>query len=520
LQVTKTVIVRQLEKLISWLEYRQKRMWFIAVLLGFVLALGQAPVSFPVGIVTSIPILGYCAFRVNTWKQAFAIGWWAGFGYFGLSMIWLVEPFFVEPEKHAILAPFALIGMSGGLALFWGGAFALSKQFGTGLGRYIIGLAVAWAAVEYLRSILFTGFPWGLLGYTWIETPIAQWASVVGPFGLVFITILGGLLMLSFPGKRLAAPMVTVLFFGVLWAGGAWRIPDVQSEQETNIRVRLIQPNAPQHQKWDPDWMGVFFRRGLEFTSAQAKQPVDLVVWPETSVPFALQDNVGDLQILSDAAGPRAHIIAGIRRFEGDKIYNSMVHLDEKGGLVSVYDKSHLVPFGEYVPFSEYLSGLGLRGLAANLQGFSSGTGPEVVSAFGLPAYLAMICYEAIFPSYARTDTERPEFLLHITNDAWFGDTIGPYQHLVQVQFRAIEQGLPAARAANTGISAMIDPYGRVISKLKLNEAGFLDANLPVPLDATIYARFGNLPFLIVLFILGLTAKYVTIRPGKQTTAL
>lgn len=493
-------------------------MWIVAVLLGFVLALGQAPVSLPIGVFTSIPILGYCAYRANTKKQAFAIGWYAGLGYFGLSMLWLVEPFFVEPEKHAIFAPFALLAMSGGLALFWGGAFAFSKQFNTGLGRYIIGLAVAWAAAEYLRSVLFTGFPWGLIGYTWIKTPIAQWASIIGPFGLNFITFFGGLLLLSMPRKRFAGLVLTTLFFGFFLATGAWHTPNPRDEQQVNIRVRLIQPNAPQHQKWQPEWIKVFFRRGLELTASPAPQPIDLVIWPETSVPFALENNAGDLEILSDAAGPNAHIIAGIRRFEGEKLYNSMVHLDPKGGLVAVYDKSHLVPFGEYVPFSQYLSGLGLRGMAANLQGFSSGAGPEVISAFGLPSYLAMICYEAIFPSFARTDTNRPEFLMHITNDAWFGDTIGPYQHLVQVQFRAIEQGLPAARAANTGISAVIDPYGRIIGSLNLNKAGYLDANLPVPLDATIYARLGNLPFLIVLFILGLTAKYVTFRSSKQTT--
>lgn len=514
------MIINLLDKLILWLGRRPRRMWIMAVLLGFVLALGQAPISFPIGIFTSVPILGYCAYRANTKKQAFVIGWYAGLGYFGLSMIWLVEPFFVEPEKHAIFAPFALLAMSGGLALFWGGAFAFSKQFSTRLGRYIIGLAVAWAAAEYLRSVLFTGFPWGLIGYTWIETPIAQWASIIGPFGLTFISFIGGLLMLGMPGKRFAGPVLTVLFFGVLSATGAWRTYEVPKKQQTNIRVRLVQPNAPQNKKWEPEWIRVFFRRGLELTSAPAQKPVDLVIWPETSVPFALENNAGDLKILSDAAGPNAHIIAGIRRFEGDKLYNSMVHLDPKGGLVAVYDKSHLVPFGEYVPFSQYLSGLGLRGLAANLQGFSAGTGPEVISAFGLPSYLAMICYEAIFPSFTRGYTKRPEFLMHITNDAWFGDTIGPYQHLVQVQFRAIEQGLPAARAANTGISAVIDPYGRIIDNLKLNEAGFLDADLPLPLKATLYARLGDLPFLALLFILGLTAKYVTFRSGKQTTTL
>jgi apolipoprotein N-acyltransferase len=509
------VIIEFLEKLLAWLGRKSKRVWFTAVFLGFLLAIGQAPISFPIGVVTSIPILGYCAFRANTWKQAAAIGWWAGFGYFGLSLIWLVEPFLVEPERHAILAPFALFGMAGGLALFWAAAFGLSKQYGTGLGRYIIGLAVFWALAEYFRSIVFTGFPWGLLGYTWIETPIAQWVSIIGPFGLVFITTFGGLLVLSFPSKRITGPAIAAVFFVGLWAGGAWHLPNADSGQETNIRVRLIQPNAPQHQKWHPDWMGIFFRRGLELTSAPAKEPIDLLVWPETSVPFALQDNVEDLKILSDAAGPKAQIIAGIRRFEGNRLYNSMIHLDQKGGLVSVYDKSHLVPFGEYIPFAEYLSGLGIRGLAANLQGFSPGNGPEVISAFGLPSYLPLVCYEAIFPYAVRTQDKRPEFLLHITNDAWFGDTIGPYQHLVQVQFRAIEQGLPAARSANTGISAVIDPYGRIVSRLQLNEKGFLDVDLPVPLRPTLYAYTGDWPILLFLFLLGFLAKYVTFRTSN-----
>jgi apolipoprotein N-acyltransferase len=500
-----------------WLGQRPRRMWFLAIFLGFVLAIGQAPISLPIGVFTSIPILGYCAYRTKTKKQAFAIGWCAGLGYFGFSMVWLVEPFLIEPEKFAVLAPFALLAMSGGLALFWGGAFALSKQFGAGLGRFIIGLAVAWAVAEYLRSIVFTGFPWGLLGYTWINTPIAQSVSVIGPFGLVFATVFGGLLVLSLPGKRFAGPLVAVLFFAALAFGGVWRTKDVPVNQEKNIRVRLVQPNAPQDKKWDPDWIGVFFRRALELTSAPADDPVDLVVWPETAVPFFLQDNAGDLGILSDAAGPNAQIIAGIRRFEDDKLYNSLVQIDEKGGLLSVYDKSRLVPFGEYVPFSEYLSVLGLRGLAANLQGFSSGNGPEVMSSPGLPSYLPLICYEAIFPANASIDGERPEFLLQITNDAWFGNYVGPYQHLVQMQFRAIEQGLPAARAANTGISAVIDPYGRIVSSLKLNEAGFLDVDLPVPLKPTLYTRSGQWPFLVLMFILGLTAKYVTFRSGKDT---
>ncbi len=504
---------QRLEKLLVWLDHSPKRMWFLAFVLGIILALGQAPVSLPIGVFISIPILGYCGFYTQTRKQAFGIGWWAAFGYFAVGLIWLIEPFFVEPEKHAILAPFALAAMSGGLALFWGAAFAVSKIFQSSQMRYSIGLAITWVCAEYLRSVLFTGFPWGLLTYIWANTPIAQTVSIIGPYGLTFVTVIGGLMVLNTPKRKFVGPIASVLIFGILWIGGIYRMPLVDEIERTSTRVRLIQPNAPQYQKWDPEWIGVFFRRGLELTNTPAEEPVDLVVWPETSVPFGLEDNVADLQVLSDAAGPSADIIAGIRRFEGGRLYNSLVHMDGKGGVLTTYDKSHLVPFGEYVPYADYVADFGFRGLAANLQGFSPGDGLRVVSTAGLPSYLPLICYEAIFPLAIRTNENRPEFLLHITNDAWFGDYIGPFQHLVQVQFRAIEQGLPVARSANTGVSAMIDPYGRILDRLPLNEKGYLDANLPKPLSATIYARYGEIPFLIFLFILGLGAKYVTFAP-------
>ncbi|KAB7613355.1 apolipoprotein N-acyltransferase [Amylibacter sp. SFDW26] len=503
-----------------WLDHSPKRMWVLAFVLGAILALGQAPVSLPIGVFISIPILGYCGFHTQTKKQAFGIGWWAAFGYFVFGLIWLVEPFFVEPEKHAILAPFALAMMSGGLALFWGAAFAVAKIWGESLMRYSIGLAVAFVCAEYLRSVLFTGFPWGLLSYMWINTPVAQAAAFIGPYGLTFVTLLGGLLMLSFAKHRFMGPIISICFVGIFAVMGAYRLSVVSEMSET--RVRLVQPNAPQHQKWHPEWKPVFFRRGLEFTQAKADKPIDLVVWPETSVHFLFENNTADLGILSNYAGPNAHIIAGIQRAQfnaqtqRDQYYNSSVHLDPRGGLLSTYDKSHLVPFGEYVPFSEYLSEYGFRGLAQTIGGFSTGEGLRVVKTQGLPSYMPMICYEAIFPMAINGHPERPEFLLHMTNDAWFGDYIGPYQHLVQVQFRAIEQGLPVARSANTGVSAMIDPYGRILDQLELNKKGFLDANLPKPLNPTVYSQYGELPVLILLLLLGLGAKYVTFRPNLR----
>ena len=207
------MIEQKLERLLVWLGHSSKRMWFLAFILGAILALGQAPISIPIGVFISIPILGYCGFYARTRKQAFGIGWWAAFGYFSFGLIWLVEPFFVEPEKHAILAPFALAAMSGGLALFWGAAFTLAKIFQGSRLRYFTGLAITLVCVEYLRSIVFTGFPWGLLAYSWINTPIAQTASIIGPYGLTFVTILGGLLVVGVNKRSIIGPFTSILFF-------------------------------------------------------------------------------------------------------------------------------------------------------------------------------------------------------------------------------------------------------------------------------------------------------------------
>lgn len=487
---------------------------FLFVLaLGCLLAFGQPPVSIPFSIFISLPILCYLTFWAKTYKQAFLVGWCAGLGYFMLGLIWLIEPFLVEPEKHAILAPFALFGMAGGLATFWGAAFAISKWFGQKLWGQSAGLIIAWTLAEYLRSVLFTGFPWGLLSYSWVNTPVAQWAAYVGPFGLLFLTLLCGLMLVSFPTRNFLGPVLALTSFAILWGVGAARTTGTDLKPDESFRVRLIQPNAPQHQKWDPEWTDVFFARSLKLTSLPSDIPIDLVVWPETSVPFLLDGNVDALQLLSDAAGKGAHIIAGIQRTDGDAYYNSMVHLNPQGNLVALYDKYRLVPFGEYIPFSKYLPLLGLRGLAQQLDGFTAGTGAALIDVTGVPAYRPLICYEAIFPWAASQDGgQRPKFLLHITNDAWFGAQIGPLQHLAQVQFRAIEQGLPVLRSANTGVTAVIDPYGRILNQLGMNKTGKLDSYLPMPVDLTLYSKIGDYPIILFLLILGAIVKYVTCR--------
>jgi apolipoprotein N-acyltransferase len=268
------------------------------------------------------------------------------------------------------------------------------------------------------------------------------------------------------------------------------------------IALRLVQPNAEQDKKWDPRYSSVYFRRQLELSARPAKTPRDLVIWPEAAVTLWLDEAPKIQKLITEAAGANAQAIVGIRRFEGARIYNSMALLGPDGRAREVYDKTHLVPFGEYVPFASILSKFGIYGLAAeDGAGFSAGAGRELLDLGTLGQVLPLICYESIFPDMARHQGQRPDWILQITNDAWFGRLAGPQQHLAQARVRAIEQGLPFIRVANTGISAVIDPNGRILARLPMGVAGKLDADLPGHLPPTFYGRTGDWLMLAALVI-------------------
>jgi apolipoprotein N-acyltransferase len=270
--------------------------------------------------------------------------------------------------------------------------------------------------------------------------------------------------------------------------------------------IRLVQPNAEQHLKWDPERARFYFNRLLELSAmpSEAKTRPELVIWPETSVPYLLNRAGGALGDIA-AASLGAVTVVGIQRTEDDRGWNSMAVIAPDGQVGEVYDKHHLVPFGEYIPFGDLAYSLfGVQAFAAQVgNGYSAGSGAAVLDLgprFGLA--LPLICYEAVFPQDLRAAPGRARFILQITNDAWFGTLTGPFQHLAQARLRAIEQGLPLVRSANTGVSAVVDARGRIIAELPLGVAAFLDAALPVALPPTPYARFGEAPFLVLWFAL------------------
>jgi apolipoprotein N-acyltransferase len=468
-----------------------------APLLGALLAAGQAPLGFWGLALPALAALIWLIAGTEDGRTATALGWLAGVGYFGAAMFWIVDPFFVDPAQDGWMAPFALVLMAGGMALFWALAGALSALLGADPRGRALGFAVALAASDLLRGYFLTGLPWALVGHIWIGTWPAQAAALVGPVGLSLMTTLAAAAPTAFGAVRGA-----VFAWALIGAAGGWGLVRLHAPEPapTALTVRLIQPNAAQHLKWRSDLAPMFFDRLLKHTAAPGKP--DLIVWPETSVPFLLNRPGDGLKMVVEAAHG-VPVAIGIQRTEGYRAYNSLAILNADGTVGPVYDKHHLVPFGEYIPLGDLIWRLtGIERYAPSQgYGYSSGPGPQVLDLGRLGRVLPLICYEAVFPQDLRTPT-RADWILQVTDDGWFGTLSGPYQHFAQVRLRAIEQGLPILRAANTGVSAVIDAKGRVLQRLPLDTEGHIDAIIPGALPATIYSRTGDWPMLLLLLIL------------------
>jgi apolipoprotein N-acyltransferase len=487
----------------------------LAALTGAAVGAGQAPLSWWW---LSLPALCWLMWQISAEagvRGALWRGWVAGAGYFTATMFWIVEPFLIDVPRHGWMAPFALVFMALGMALFWAGAAGLAVVLGgASRRRRILGLAVAFALAALLRGYLFTGFPWALIGHVWIGTPVMQLAAFIGPVGLTFFTtLLAALPLLIRQGPvRIGGVLVSLILLGFAMWVGLWRLDHPAPDRATPIHVRLLQPNASQRLKWDADLASMFFRRQLEMTAAPGAPPPDLVIWPETAVPWLLDRAAPALEMMAEAAGG-AVVATGIQRSEGPRYYNSLVVLDGGGGVDALYDKHHLVPFGEYVPFGDALARIGIGAFAAQRgAGYSAGPGPQVLDLGPLGRALPLICYEAVFPRDLRAPGPRADWILQVTNDGWFGNVAGPWQHLAQARLRAVEQGLPLLRSANTGITAVIDAQGRILQSLALNTAGSIDAPVPGALPPPLYARIGDRPILALLLLLALALVPLRLR--------
>ena len=471
--------------------------------LGAGIALGQAPLGW---VWAALPALAVLLARLPRHGTARAAGftlWLAGLGYFAASLFWIVEPFLIEPEIHGWMAPFALVGMAGGMALFWGLAGWVAARVATGGARTAL-VGVALVAFELLRGHLFGGFPWAMLGHAWIDTPLLALAPYMGAGGLSLLLVLAALTVALPQGWAARAGSGAVALAALaglwLWGGAQTDLPP-----DRGPVVRLAQPNAIMSEKWVGDNAVRYFFRLIRQTDAPAAIPPALVIWPETAVDFLLENPGNGLSLMADAVaaqGDGARLVFGVQRLQDARFFNALAVLTPQAEVTHIYDKHHLVPFGEYVPFAEWITGTRLAGFAGQaLLGYSPGPGPVVLDLGTAGRVLPLICYEAIFPRHTRT-LERPDWILQITNDGWFGELTGPFQHLAQARLRAAETGLPLIRVANTGVSAVIDARGGAVADIPLGAEGFLDAAIPGALPPTFYSRWGDWPVWLVLTLL------------------
>lgn len=475
------------------------------LVLGALAALGLAPFGIWGVTLVTLSLLIWRIARAGTAGASFGHALAGGVGWFALALVWIVEPFLVEPEIYGWMAPFALILMALGGGLFWALPVWIASRLCPTPRARAMGVVAALILSDWLRGWIFTGLPWAMIGHVWIGTPIAQTAAWTGAIGLSALTLIvaalptllwrssGNPVVRALPGA-----VLSILLVGSGWAAGLARQAQ-PLPPDTGLRLRIVQPNAEQRLKWDPEWSGVFFQRLLDLSAEPG--PRDLVIWPETAVNFLLNDAGDILPAMSRAAD--APLVMGIQRREDSRYYNSLAAVAPGGEVISTYDKFHLVPFGEYIPWGDELARLGIGAFAAQQgNGYSAGPGPQVTALPGLPPFQPLICYEAIFPQHMRGLDNRPGWLLQITNDGWFGRFSGPYQHLAQARLRAIETGLPLIRAANTGVSAVIDAHGDIRQSLPLGESGKIDAVLPGALPPTRWSGWGPAPVVLLALIL------------------
>lgn len=457
---------------------------------GVIMALGQAPFGFWWATLAGLSGLTWLVAQAASWRAAFALGLLGGAGHFALALSWIVEPFLIDVTRHGWMAPFAVLGMSFGLGLFWALAAVLARW----TRAPVLGFVVALAAVEWLRGVVLTGFPWAQVGHVWIGTPVDQLAAYSGPLGLTLLTTLAAGAALLWRGK---GAVLSLTLLALVWGGGAWRLAQ-PLPADRDVTLRLVQPNAEQALKWDQALADEFLNRLLLLTAEG--EPADLTIWPETAVPFMLEYAPDVAGMVTVASGGKP-VAAGIQREEAGRYYNSIRVLEGEGTERARYDKAHLVPFGEYIPFGDLAyRWFGITAFAAQAGAtYSAGPGPQVLDLGPLGKVLPLICYEAVFPEEVNAAPERPDWLLQVTNDAWFGIRTGPFQHFAQARLRAVEQGLPLIRVANTGVTAVIDARGRVLAELPFGTMDALDARLPGALPPTPFTRFGDWPALLLL---------------------
>lgn len=498
----------------------------LALVLGVLAGLALPPLYiFPllvVGLTGLVPLID----NHRPVTSAFAMGWWWGVGHFLVGFYWIAELFLIDAPRFGWMISFIIGGLAGGMALFIGLAAAATRALRLRGPAKIVAFAGFWVVGEWLRGHVLTGFPWDLAGYTLsFSDALNQYAALGGIWGLsllaVAVSAMPAVLGESPRRTALAACGAAALVALLLYLGGTWRLATAEDVAVPHVLLRLVQPNIAQTLKWKEgvQEQNVALHRQLTI-AVPGGENVTAAIWPETAVPYLLERIPMLRQWLGKAVAPGGLLITGALRAEPtqgnvQREYNSAEVLDHDGNLIASYDKFHLVPLGEYVPLRSVFPFI--NKITPGDVDFTEGPGPRTLQLPGLPPMGPLICYEVIFPGSVVDRAHRPQWLLNITNDGWFGTSTGPYQHFVAARLRAVEEGLPLVRVANTGISGLIDPYGRVLAQIDLGQSGVRDVPLPAALNPPpLFARFGDVTLILQLLV---AAILVWVLAGRRTRA-
>ncbi|WP_029910265.1 apolipoprotein N-acyltransferase [Caulobacter sp. UNC358MFTsu5.1] len=462
-------------------------------------------------------------------RSAFLRGWLMGLSYFALSTWWIAEAFMVDAANQGWMAPFAVAAMAAGMALFWGLGALLYRLIRPAGVRRVLVFAGAFALLEWTRGHILTGFPWNLPGETWrAGSAVSQFAGVVGAYGLTWITLaIAAVPAVWRDGKRgrIAVGAAVVALVG-LFVGGSLALSRPPSAPGPALTVRVVQADIPQESKWDAQRFAQIVQAYVSLTAKPyAGKPADIVVWPEGALPLAINDYMVPgswvRQDIVAALRPGQLMLLGGYRYEGppDKpvYYNSLVALRRTADdvvVVGIYDKHRLVPFGEYLPADALMTRIGFKSMAHLGDGFATGPKPAPLRVAPDLLVQPLICYESLFPRLAKP-VPGVRAIVNVSNDAWFGVTSGPLQHLNLASYRAIETGLPLIRATPTGVSALIDARGRILpgARLKLGESGVIDGKVSEVGSPTLFSKLGHWPFGLLLLVSFLAAIRV---PGGR----
>ena len=467
-----------------------KQKYYLAVFLGVISVWSFPPYFILPLFFVSIAGLLWLNEDIDVKKQSFRLGWFFGFGHFAYGLSWIGNALLIDITSFGWLYPITLILSGSFFGLFFAIPLWLSSHHKNKAIKSF-SFVLYFILFEWIRTFIFTGFPWNMISSIWgFSDEMVQILSIIGSLGLSFFTMFIAFIVYkltqkeTYKNKTYIAYIVFILVTIIgNYAYGYNRLknnPTVFSD----FKIRIVQPAIPQAQKWKEDELDNNFKEYIELSKKTDLSDVDLVIWGETATPYPLDLDKNRMEEITQAIPEKGHLITGLVRYSYDpetkkfSPYNSMFVINKKGQIVDYYDKSHLVPFGEYIPFSKYLP-FNVKKITKGLAGFLKGNGPKTISVDNIPSFSPIICYEVIFPGKVIDKKNKPKWILNITNDGWYGDSAGPYQHLTMAKFRAIEEKTPLVRVANTGISIIFDKYGRVIRNIGLNEKNYIDISLP-----------------------------------------